>query len=118
MREIKNARIGRTFLGMEDHGIFTFTLHLDYDGSGQGFGQHTLDEPIKKDGKFLGRVGTAVGMDSIMKVLETLGVESWEKLPGTYLRADSDFGCVYRIGHITKDNWFDLKEHFKKWGIE
>ena len=118
MREIKNAKIRSTMLGVEDHGIFTFVLNLDYGGSGQGFGTFCLDEPLKKDGKFLGRVGTAVGMDAIMKVLDVIGVGSWEKLPGQVLRAESDMCQIYRIGHFMKDEWFDIKEHFKKWGVE
>lgn len=38
MIEIRNARIVRTFLGIEDHGIFTAVLTLNYGDSQQGFG--------------------------------------------------------------------------------
>lgn len=118
MKEIKNAKIVGTTLGNEDHGIFVLSIHLDYGGSGQSFGNFCLDEPIKKNGKFVGRFGTAVGMDAIMRILEVLGVDSWEQLPGTVLRVESDFGRVYRIGHFMKDKWFDSEKHFEKWGIK
>ena len=42
MEEIKNAIITGTYLGIEDHGILTFWLYLDYGGSGQGFGGYQL----------------------------------------------------------------------------
>ena len=47
MSEIKNARITRTTLGVEDHGILTAFLHLEGDGWGIGFGGYALDEPRK-----------------------------------------------------------------------
>lgn len=116
MSEIRNAKIRSTQLGWEDHGIFTFGLNLEYGGMGQSFGGYCLDEPIKKDGKFMERVGTAVGMDAIMKILKVLEVSDWEKLPGTFVRADGDSGNIYRIGHLLKDEWFDAGQHFEKWG--
>ena len=54
MEEIKNAIITGTYLGIEDHGILTFWLYLDYGGSGQGFGGYQLDNR---------GTGTAVRMD-------------------------------------------------------
>lgn len=41
--ELRNAKIRHTMLGIEDHGIFTFVLDLDYGGSGQGAGMYCLD---------------------------------------------------------------------------
>lgn len=113
MREIENARISSTFLGIEDHGVMSFTLFLDYGGSGQGFGQYCLDEPVKIDGKFIRRKGTALGCDCILQILITLGVDSWEKLPGTYVKADHDSAKIYRIAPILGDKWFDVEEFFK-----
>lgn len=109
-REIKNAKITSTTLGTEDHGIVSMFVHLDYSGSGQGFGGFCLDTPIEDaSGKFLRREGTAWGMEFIMRVLATVGVERWEQLPGKYVRADAEWGTVHRIGHITEDKWFDPK---------
>ena len=93
MIEIKNAKITSTFLGREDHGIPTCFVHLDYGSSAQGFGGYDLRFP-------------SYGIDFITKILSTLEVASWEKLPGTYCRAKADRCCVQAIGHITKDQWF------------
>ena len=107
MREIKNAKIKSTMLGNEDHGILTCFLHLDYSGSGQGFGGYCFDSPVGLGGDFKGRIGTAYGMEFIRKIIETLEVEKWEDLPGTFCRSDCEHSKIHRIGHITKDKWFD-----------
>jgi hypothetical protein len=109
--EIKNAKIVSTSLGVEDHGIFTAYLHLDGGGWGGGFGGYSLDGPVKDTaGKFEGRVGSAFGAEFIRRVLETLEVETWEKLPGTIVRVTSEgLGgrAATTIGHAYKDRWFD-----------
>ena len=108
--ETKNANITRTMLGIEDHGIMSYSLTLDYGGSGQSFGGYCLDTPVKdEDGKFLGRKGVAYGADTILKILETLEVSSWEKLPGTKCRVVATHTGVHQIGHLLKDQWFDPK---------
>lgn len=106
-REIKNAQIIATMLGVEDHGIFTVMLSLDYGGSGQGFGGWALDGKGEPRGGE--RVGTAWGMEFIARVMRTVGVKKWEDLKGKFIRVDATDGRVYRIGHITKDLWFDPK---------
>lgn len=102
--ETKNAVIESTMLGIEDHGILTCFLYLNYGGSSQGFGGYSFDEYDKGKDK---RVGVAWGMEFIRNVLETLEVESWEDLTGERCRVVSDSGKVYRIGHFLKDQWFD-----------
>ena len=104
---IKNAVIKGTMLGIEDHGIMTCFLNLDYGGSGQSFGGYSLDGFNESEDK---RVGTAWGMEFIRRVLEVLDVDSWEKIKGTHCRVKADHGKVYRIGHIIKDQWFDPKQ--------
>lgn len=76
------AEIRSTFLGVEDHGIATAMLHVRYEGSsGQGIGGYALDEPRRDaDDRFIGRFGTAEGMQFILAVLRAVGVDSWEKL--------------------------------------
>lgn len=111
MREIKNARIRSTMLGWEDHGIFTCMIDLDYDGGGQGFGGYSLDEYLGERGNGK-RLGTAAGLNFIMRVCEVVGVTKWEDLVGKYVRADAEHVKVHRIGHITADKWFDPAELF------
>lgn len=100
MSETKNAQIKSTVLGREDHGIMTFFLHLDYGGAGQGYGGHAIGDKKNPQG-----FGTA----AIAEVLDVLGVECWEKLPGTFCRARASNGAVHAIGHPLRDKWVDLK---------
>jgi hypothetical protein len=93
----RNAKISSTFLGIEDHGVLTFSLHLEGDGWGQAFGGHSCE------GKFLS--------EAVRKILEVLEVDSWEKLPGRHVRMVGTNSKVSRIGHILKDKWYDITEH-------
>lgn len=63
------ARIESTFLGTEDHGIFTALITLDYGGAGQGAGMLDLRH---SDAAFRFVAG----------VCRVLGVDSWEKVVG------------------------------------
>jgi hypothetical protein len=95
------AKIERTFLGFEDHGLFTVTLSLTYGGGGQGAGMACLDEPVTdEDGKFLGRTGTKVGHDYIIGIIRACGVDSWEQIKGRTviaLREEGYHGAVVGI---------------------
>ena len=100
-----NARIEKTMLGYEDHGILTFYLSLDYSGGGQGFGGYGLDEFDKEKDR---RVGTAYGIEAIGRVLKTVGVDTWEKLPGIPVRVRQDHTKIQALGHFLRDDWLDL----------
>jgi hypothetical protein len=114
MIETKNARITSTMLGIEDHGIMSFYLYLDYGGSCQSAGGYSLDKPIKDEkGRFIKRVGTAVGCDVIMKILEVVGVEKWESLPNKNIRVRADHSKVYAIGNLLREQWIEFEEFFK-----
>lgn len=93
------AKIKSTFLGEEDHGIWTGMLNVDFEGSvSTSIGGYCLDAPIKdKQDKFLRREGIAEGMQWIIGVVEAAGVASWEKLPGTtiyVLYEDDHMRCI------------------------
>lgn len=96
-------------LGIEDHGIMTCSLHLDYGGSGQAFGGRVFDSLDRAKNR---RVGHPYGIEFIRAVLETVGVERWEDLKNRHVRAECDgpFGQVTGIGHIIKDVWFRPEE--------
>lgn len=113
--EIKNAIIDSTMLGREDHGIMTFMIYIRCDGFNCGVGGYCLDE---FDSATQTRVFRAESMEAISKVLEVVGVDEWEDLPGKYIRfEDNGLGStVTKIGNIIKDKWFDLKEFFGKVG--
>lgn len=102
MSEIVNAKITGTMLGVEDHGIFSSYVYLEWDGGGVGFGGYVLGGPS--------------GIDFIREILEVVGVEKWEDLKGKYVRVDTGgWGRpVTAIGNILKDKWLNPKEFFEK----
>ena len=103
---IVNAEITGTYLGIEGHGILTAFLHCEFDDYAQSFGGYALDT---YDAEKKRRVGHSVGSEFINRVLETAGVENWEKLKGKHIRVDREKGWngkIVGIGHITKNKWF------------
>lgn len=74
------AKVRSFDLFIEDHGIFTCFLQLDYEsGSSQGFGGYSLDGYNKDDKR---REGSAAGTDFLLRILQTFGVERFEQLEG------------------------------------
>ena len=55
-------------------------------------------------------------MEAISKILEVVGVDEWEDLPGKYIRIEyKGLGStVTKIGNIIEGKWFDLNEFFGK----
>ena len=100
MREIENARITKTWLGYEDHGIMTSYITLNYGGSGQSFG-----------GWCIGGSYMDVWVRGVLKVLNK---RKWEEIIGEYVQADHDKGKVYGIRSILGGEWFYPEEEFKK----
>lgn len=94
----ENAKIASTSLGMEGHGIFSFFVHLEGCGWGCGFGGLRSDGP-----------GVA---EAIRRILHVVGVESWEQLPGRFVRSRHEGpGCtVEAIGHLIEDRWVSASE--------
>ena len=111
---VQNARITSTFLGVEDHGILTCVLRLDFGGSGQAVGQYALDMPVHEFGRFVGRRGTAKGMEFVRLILSTLGVDAWEDLKGHLIRIKrgGEGRMVTAIGHIIEDRWLEFGRYW------
>jgi hypothetical protein len=107
MKEVKNAIIDSTMLGIEDHGIFTCYISLDYGGEIQGFGGYGLDDWNPKTKK---RDTVGFGLEFVKRVLKVAGVDKWEDLKGRHVRAEAEHTKIHRIGHILKDVWFSPEE--------
>lgn len=110
--EIKNAKISYTQLGREDHGIMTFIIGLEFDGCCcQGFGCYALDGYDKETKT---RVFHAKSIEAVSKVLDVVGVDYWEDLPGKYIRfKDMGWGkTIDEIGNLMEDKWFNIREFF------
>ncbi len=113
--------IKSTHLGDEDHGIVTAYVHVEWPGGGIGVGGYCLDKPLKVDGKFIRRQGTAYGLDHLMQIMATVGVDRWEKLPGKQvivLFAEGNSGWGGKsvgLAGTTNGQVFVLAEHAETW---
>lgn len=108
MIETKNAVIENAEIFVEDHGLLTAYITLDYGGSGQGFGGWGLYLPKT----FTHHKLASPAGHWIFRVLEVAGVEKWSQLKGKTVRVQSEFTKVHAIGHIVKDDWFNPAEDF------
>lgn len=110
--EIKNAKITSTMFGREDHGIMTFSIFIEFGGCVCGVGGYALDT---YDRATESRIFTSKGLEAISKVLETVGVDRWEELPGKYIRIkDNGWGStVDEIGNLMEEKWFNIRDFFK-----
>lgn len=68
---IENGKISDTMLGIEDHGIMTFYLFIEFENGVCGFGGYALDSYDSEKKK---RLGAAAGMQAISEVLNCVGV--------------------------------------------
>ena len=112
--EIKNAKITDTMLGREDHGIMTFMIYVDISESGScGIGGWALDG---YDRETQSRVFSAKGAEVISKILDVVGVDTWEQLSGTYIRVkDRGWGeTIDEIGNLMTNKWFNLRDFFSE----
>jgi hypothetical protein len=95
--QIENARITTTTLGIEDHGMFTYYVGLEMESLSVSFGGYIL--------------GGEFTTQAIKRLLETVGVEKWEDLPGKHVRVEHEGwgGKALKLGHIINNSkWLDL----------
>ena len=109
----QNAKITRTSLGTEDHGILSAWLYLEFEGGGQAFGGWALDG-ARKTGE-AERTDSAACGAFISGVLRTVEIDLWEKLPGTIvrIRRHKERDTIIAIGHAYKDRWFEPDKVFQ-----
>lgn len=112
--------IRSTRLGYEDHGILTVNLDISFEGGGIGVGGFCLDEPAERGNYKAGRRGTAYGLDHIIRILETVGADRWEALPGKqvivlYSGSAGWGGMSVGIASTTTDKVLVLKDHAALW---
>jgi hypothetical protein len=110
-KEIVNMKITSTNLGLEDHGIMTFSLTLEGDGYFQSYGGYALDNYESGAER---RIGTAFGMECIKRIMETVGVEKWEDLRGKGVRAERVDGSIVAIMNLyTSKHRLNVSELFE-----
>lgn len=108
---VENAKIVGTTISMADHGLLTFFLILKGQGWGVSFGGRCIGKGYLGAEKF---EGYDKGLECLMRIMDTIGVERWEDLEGKLCRVESHGwgGDIHKIGNIIEDKWFDLNEFF------
>lgn len=111
--EIENARIDGVSLTMADNGCITYWVLLSGNGWGVNFGGICLGKGYLKAKEF-SAIGE--GLEAMMRIMDTVGVERWEDLKGRYVRiVNPGIGkSVDIIGNIIEDKWFNQREFFEK----
>ena len=99
MNEIKNGTIRSANILIEDHGILTSFLDIDYGTAGQGFGGYDLRE-------------NNVLATWVQRLLWVFKVRDFADLKGKPCRVETD-GLIRGIGHFTEDRWFYPKDMFE-----
>lgn len=106
----KNAQITNVSLNMRKNGILSLDLTLSSDGWGVTFGGYILGKKYVETKQFK---GTQKGIEYIMRVMDTVGVDSFEELKGKYVRiVDNGWEKVDTIGNIIEDKWLNIREFF------
>lgn len=110
---IENALIEKVDLSMADHGCLTLAMTLQGGGWGVVYGGYCLGKGyLGADDDFFS--GSAAGMEYLMRIMDTVGVERFQDLKGKYVRVATKGrgGQVKIIGNILKDKWFDAETFF------
>lgn len=118
MSEIRNAKITDTSITMGDHGCLTFRIMLESGAIGVSYGGYCIGHGFLGSDTFSADNGS--GLVAMMRIMDVVGVESWEDLKGKYVRfVDDDWNSpISKIGNIIEDKWFDIDEFFKEYGKE
>jgi hypothetical protein len=106
MPDMENCRITATHFGTEDRGLMTFVLTLGGPSWSQGFGGLNLGKDVHWPA-------------AIAALLDVVGVDAWEKLPGKLVRVRRGVGPEeMAIGHIIEDRWISLGDLLTKFRRE
>lgn len=108
---IENAIIEKVDLSMADHGCLTLAMTLSGYGWGVVYGGYCLGHGYLGAEEF---DGCPSGVESIMRIMDTVGVERFQDLKGKYVRVATKGwgGPVKIIGNILRDKWFDIETFF------
>ena len=113
--EIQNVQITDVSLNMKNYGCLTLEIGLEGEGWSCYYGGYCLGKGYvgASDDSFR---GSAKGLESIMRIMDTVGVSDLSDMKSKYVRAVSDgWGSTIKIiGNITKDKWFDYGSFFEE----
>jgi hypothetical protein len=99
MSEIVNVKATSTFIGKEDHGVFTIGVELSGSGIGimyGGYGYTNMPE---------------YHVLAMIELIRVFDVAQWEKIPGKFCRAKLEGSRVVAVGHLIEDIWFSFDNY-------
>ena len=110
--EIINAKITSTSITMADHGCLIFWVTVEGSGFAVSIGGYSIGHGYLGASEF---DGNGHGLEAMMRIMDTVGIDTWEDLKGKYIRIESNgLGKpVKKIGHLIDNKWFDIDEFFK-----
>lgn len=115
----KIAKITSVTLEIEDHGILTLNIGLDYGGVHQSYGGYALDTFSEKEDR---RIGTRYGTECILRLLRAFSATCLEEITGKYCYTNFNNSAhsafVQSITTLEPDgsNYFSFKEIAKEIG--
>lgn len=115
------GRIKRVTLGREGHGILGLYVEFDFGGSGQAMGWLALDSYEAKRDR---RVGTASGLDLVIRLLDLFDVDTLDKIEGRVafaLRDSDDWNSLItgiELPPFDEGRRFTLAEWRTEWADE
>ena len=109
--DIDNALIENVDLSMADHGCLTLAMTLQGHYWSVVYGGYCLGHGYLGAEQF---DSSPKGLESIMRIMDTVGVERFQDLKGKYVRvATKGWGSSVKIiGNIIEDKWFDIETFF------
>lgn len=109
--EIRNAQIKGAELTMEHCGCISLDVVVEGAGWGCVFGGYSLGHGYLGAKEFS---GSGPGMESIARIMDTVGVTKLSDLEGRYIRAAVTRSRTLKIiGNIINDKWFDIESFFE-----
>ena len=112
-REIKNAKITGITISMADYNCLTFRITVQGACWGCSIGNYKIGTGML-GADYWDASGS--GVVAMMKIMDTVGSDTWEGLNGLYCRVEftEDGTMIQKIGNLINDKWFDVREFFKK----
>lgn len=110
--KIEYMKISSVDLSTKDYGCLVMRMWLENEGKIVLFGNAFLGRGYLGADSF---EGSEFGIEYIMRVMDVVGVSSFNDMVGKYIRVEASWGhTVDKIGNITEDKWFSQKEFFVK----
>lgn len=114
--KIENAEITSVDLSMRDHGVLTLSIAIDSKVWACVYGGYILGKGyVGCEDEYFD--GSAAGMESIIRIMDVVGCDSFNKMNGKIIRvATKGWGSSVKIiGNALEEKWFDIDSFFKQY---